>query len=136
MRIGELAERTGVSTKALRFYEEQGILPAPSRTSAGYRDYAPTAVDRVGFVRNAQTAGLTLAQIRQVLAVRDDGQAPCRHVAGFVDERLAQVDQRLEELTATRRQLQALRRRVQRLEPTDCAPDEICSAMAVGHAGT
>lgn len=134
MRIGQLAERTGVSTKALRFYEEQGILPEPARTSSGYRDYTPAAVERVAFVRQAQTAGLTLAQIRQVLAVRDDGQAPCRHLAGFVDERLEQVDQRLEELAATRRQLLALRQRVQRLEPTECVPDEICSAMPVEHA--
>lgn len=134
MRIGQVAERTGVSTKALRFYEEQGLLPEPARTSSGYRDYTPAAVERVAFVRQAQTAGLTLAQIRQVLAVRDDGQAPCRHVAGFVDERLEQVERRLEELAATRRQLLALRQRVQRLEPTDCAPDEICSAMPVGHA--
>jgi DNA-binding transcriptional MerR regulator len=133
MRIGQLAERTGVSAKTLRFYEEQGILPEPPRTSSGYRDYAPEVVDRVAFVRQAQTAGLTLAQIRQVLAVRDGGQAPCRHVTGFVDERLAHIDQRLAELAATRRHLLALRRRVRRLEPSDCAPDEICTAMAVGH---
>lgn len=130
MRIGQLAERAGVSAKTLRFYEAEGILPAPARTPAGYRDYDPSAADRVVFVRQARAAGLTLAQIREVLAVRDDGRPPCRHVAGFVDDRLAHVDRRLEELAATRRQLLVLRERLQTLQPADCAPEEFCSAMA------
>ena len=129
MRIGELAERTGVTTKTLRFYEQEGILPEPRRTSSGYRHYEPEAVDRVAFIRRAQTAGLTLAQIREILAVRDDGKPPCQHVATFVEQRLAQLDQRLEELTATRGELLALQQRLDGLDSADCVPDEICSAL-------
>ncbi len=129
MRIGELAERTGVTAKTLRFYEQGGILPEPPRTSAGYRHYEPAAVDRVAFIRRAQTAGLTLAQIREVLAVRDDGKPPCQHVATFVEQRLTHVDERLEELTATRRELLALQQRLDGLDSAACAPDEICSAL-------
>ena len=64
MRIGEFAEAAGTTAKTLRFYEEQGLLPPPDRTSSGYRDYPPDAIARVDFVHRGQAAGLTLAQIR------------------------------------------------------------------------
>ena len=69
MRIGELAERAGTTSKTLRFYEEQGLLPPADRTPSGYRDYAPDAVARIDFVHRGQAAGLTLAQIRQILSL-------------------------------------------------------------------
>ncbi|MCT1614878.1 MerR family transcriptional regulator, partial [Corynebacterium sanguinis] len=74
MRIGELAERAGTTAKTLRFYEEQGLLPPTERTPSGYRDYAPETVARIDFVHRGQAAGLTLAQIRQILDIRDGGQ--------------------------------------------------------------
>lgn len=130
MRIGELAEITGVSTKTLRFYEAEGLLPEPDRTPAGYRDYAAAAAERVTFVRRAQAAGLTLRQIGEVLAVHDDGQAPCRHVEQLVAERLADVEQRLADLRHTHAQLQQLHARVRRLDPDDCPPSRICAAVS------
>ena len=78
MRIGELAEAAGTTTKTLRFYEDQGLLPPAERTAAGYRDYTPDALARVDFIHRGQTAALTLAQIRQILDVRDGGQAAVR----------------------------------------------------------
>jgi len=65
MLIGELAAKTGMTAKALRFYEQAGVLPEPARTPAGYRDYDPAALDRLAFVRAAQAAGLTLAEVRR-----------------------------------------------------------------------
>lgn len=130
MRIGELADATGVSTKALRFYEADGLLPQPARAVNGYRDYPPGAVERVAFIRQAQAAGLTLSQIREILTVRDGGRAPCRHAADLVAERLAEVEERLRELRATRAQLRGLQQRLGGLDPSDCAPASICSAIA------
>jgi DNA-binding transcriptional MerR regulator len=57
MRIGEVAEATGTTTKALRFYEEAGLLPSPERTGAGYRDYPPEIISRLAFIRRSQSAG-------------------------------------------------------------------------------
>ena len=71
MRIGELADDVGMTTKALRFYEQRGLLPEPARTASGYRDYPPDAVERLVFIRDAQFAGLTLAEIGQVLGVTE-----------------------------------------------------------------
>ena len=128
MLIGELAAHTGVSTKTLRFYEANGLLFEPDRTPAGYRDYPDTAIDRVVFIRQAQAAGLTLAQIREVLTIRDGGQPPCGHVADLVDQRIEQLDRRLAELETTRTELLALQTRLETLDPADCR-DDICVAI-------
>lgn len=120
MRIGQVAERTGVSTKTLRFYEDAGLLPEPSRTPAGYRDYPLETLDRVSFIRTAQAAGLTLAQVRQVLDIRDGGAPPCEHVATLVSARLAEVETRLAELTQMRARLRELDRRTREVDPADC----------------
>jgi DNA-binding transcriptional MerR regulator len=128
MLIGELATATVVSTKTLRFYETDGLLPEPDRTPAGYRDYTDTVIDRVVFIRQAQAAGLTLAQIRQILTTRDGGQPPCDHVADLVDQRIGQLDRRLAELEHTRAELLALRGRLDTFDPADCR-DDICIAI-------
>ena len=137
MRIGELEAATGVSARTLRFWEAEGLLPDPGRTPAGYRDYPPEAADRVRFVRRAQTAGLTLAQVRSVLRVSDEGQAPCGHVAAFVDERLAEVDARLAELGQVRGQLAELRGRLNVLDRAECETSRgVCVAIDGQAAGT
>ena len=130
MLIGDLATRAGLSTKAIRFYEQAGLLPRPPRTSGGYRDYPPGAVDRLAFVQHAQAAGFTLADIRGVLAIRDSGQAPCEHVSALIDEHLAQVERRIAELIRTRDALRDLQRRAAATDPASCAESEICSILA------
>ncbi|MEV0169127.1 heavy metal-responsive transcriptional regulator [Nonomuraea fuscirosea] len=135
MRIGVLAGRAGMSAKTIRFYEQAGLLPAPPRTPAGYRDYPGETILRLEFIRDAQAAGLTLAEIRSVLAIRDGGQAPCAHVTGLIDEHLAQVEQRLTELVQARNALQRLRRRAAATNPAHCDSGEVCSILA-GLAGS
>ncbi len=92
MRIGELARQSGVPATALRYYEQLGLLPEPGRTESGYRVYGEEAVDRLAFIRAAQAVGLTLAEVRQVLGVRDAGEAPCRVVTDLIDHRHADVN--------------------------------------------
>jgi DNA-binding transcriptional MerR regulator len=129
MLIGELATTTGLSTKTLRFYEAEGLLPEPDRTPAGYRDYPDGAVDRVAFIRSAKAAGLTLAHVRQILTIRDDGHPPCEHVARLVEQRLGEVTRRIAELEQTRTELLALRDRLAHVDPGDCTDDDICIAF-------
>jgi DNA-binding transcriptional MerR regulator len=120
MKIGEAAERSGVPAKTIRFWEDQHLLPAPARTPAGYRDYDPPILERLGFIRHAQAAGLTLEHIRQILDIRDDGQPPCVHVADLIARRLAEVEARLAELARARDQLAALTVRAAAQNPADC----------------
>ncbi|HEU0041671.1 MAG TPA: heavy metal-responsive transcriptional regulator [Jiangellaceae bacterium] len=121
MLIGELAERTATTAKTLRFYEDEGLLLPPARTPAGYRDYPAEAADRVGFVREAQAAGFTLRQIRQILDISDNGEPPCVHVGQLVEQRLDDVERRIEELQQTRHHLEGLMSRTQELDPADCS---------------
>jgi DNA-binding transcriptional MerR regulator len=128
MRIGEVAGRAGVPAKTIRFWEDEGMLPHPGRTPAGYRDYDPAVLDRLAFIRHAQGAGLTLAAIRQVLDIRDSGQQPCVHVTDLIARRLAEVEARLAELTRTRDQLVVLAARAAAQDPADCRG--YCSIIA------
>ncbi len=126
MRIGDLAEQTRVPIKTIRYYEDIGVLPIPDRTPSGYRDYDRDATDRLQFVRAAQRAGLTLAEIRSVFELRDRGEAPCGHVADLIDRKLAEMDQRMNALRQTKRELARLGERAKRLDPVECGPDAIC----------
>ncbi len=129
MRIGELARRSGIAPSAVRYYEQLGLLPAPGRTASGYRSFADDTVDRLTFIRSAQAVGLTLAEVRQVLGVRDGGEAPCHVVAEFIDRRHAEIRARIAELQALERELTQLRERAKRLEPRDCDPSGICHVI-------
>jgi len=119
MRIGELARRTATTAKTIRFYEQAGLLPAPARTEAGYRDYGPEALDRLDFVRRAQSAGLSLREIRQVLAIADRGDAPCEHVVSILQARLDRVRAALAELAALETHFVSLLDHARTAEPID-----------------
>lgn len=127
MRIGAVAATVGLTAKTVRFYKQIGLLPPPPCTSAGYRDYPPETVNRLGFIRHAQAAGFTLVEIRGILTLRDDGHGPCRHVTELIDQHLAQVDQRIAELTQARAALADLKRRAAATDPADCDDTDICS---------
>lgn len=131
MRIGELAARAGTTTKTLRFYEHAGLLPQPERTPAGYRDYDEAALDRLRFVKAAQAAGLTLAEIRDVIATREHSGPPCKHVTALLDAHAADLDQRIAELTALRAEVSRLRRRARGLDPSTCTAGGICQVIPV-----
>src|SRR5215472_3486089 len=120
MRIGEVAERSRVPAKTIRFWEDQRLLPAPARTPAGYRDYDAAILECLAFIRHAQAAGLTLEHIGQVLVIRDEGQPPCVHVAGLIARRLAEVETRLAELARARDQLATLAVCAAAQDPADC----------------
>jgi MerR family transcriptional regulator, copper efflux regulator len=130
VRIGELAERAGISAKAIRYYEQIGVLTPPARTPSGYRDYDHATLGRLEFVRAAQAVGLTLGEIRQVIAFRDDGQTPCEHVAALLQRRAAEVDARIAELQQLRGELDRLARRAATLDPEQCRPERVCHVIA------
>lgn len=128
MRIGEVAGRAGVPAKTIRFWEELGLLPKPERTSSRYRNYEAEVVDRLRFIRQAQSAGFTLRQVRGVLDVGDGGEPACEHVAQLIAARLEEVDARIAELKATRAHLRVLAERAATQDPADCSG--YCSILA------
>ncbi|EIV93538.1 MerR family transcriptional regulator [Frankia sp. QA3] len=111
MRIGELAHRTGTTTRALRYYEERGLLQ-PSRAPGGYRDFDEDAVVRVGNIRDLVASGFTLADVRSFLAFLDrplpDRFRPapiCGDALTVAARRLSTLDGRIAALTALRDRL-------------------------------
>lgn len=131
VRIGELATAAGVTTKAVRFYEQTHVLPEPVRRPSGYWDYGDEALARLRFVKAAQAAGLTLAEIRQVIRVRDEGASPCEHVTQLLDAHAHDLDRRIAELVALREDVRVLRDRAKSLDPATCDPASVCNVIPV-----
>jgi len=113
-RIGELASLAGVTSDTLRYYEREGLLTGPPRTSGGFRMYAEGAVERVAFIKRGQAVGLTLGEIRELITADDRGVARCQRVRDLVRGKLTQVDERLGELRSFRRSLLSAQRRCNR----------------------
>lgn len=108
MWISELAERSGVAARTVRFYEEKGLLAFPDRTEAGYRNYDEDALERLIFIKSAKSLGLSLGEIGAVLGLADAGERPCERVQTMVSAKIRQIDRQIGELGALRRRLVAL----------------------------
>ncbi len=110
MRIKDLALQTGVSTKTIRYYESVGLLLAPGRSANNYRQYSADDVERLRFIASARSLGLSPADIREILAARDHGIAPCERVLLALDQCVADIDRRLAGMLALRETVDSLRR--------------------------
>lgn len=129
MRIGEVAEVLGIPTRTIRFYERRGLLPEPERSTNGYRVYDESAVDRLRFIKTAQAAGLTLAEIGGITDIRDSGSAPCSHVLDLLEAKVDEVKRRRNELRVLQGELSELLTNGKKLDPADCIDRDICSIL-------
>lgn len=132
MKIGELARKTGLTTKTIRYYEDIGLIPEPDRDLNDYRKYSERAIDRLLFIRDAQASGLTLTEISSILELREEGQGTCHHVVELLERHLADLDEHLRELRKTRKKLAALTERARHLDPAHCTDPIRCQTIAVG----
>ncbi|MGH9244874.1 MAG: MerR family DNA-binding protein [Acidimicrobiales bacterium] len=105
----------------MRYYEAIDLLPEPQRTPSGYRTYDNDAEDLLTFIKSAQRLGITLHEIREILAFRDRGEEPCAYVRGVMRRQVDQIDRRLAELRRLRKELVAL----------DALADELAPGRAV-----
>lgn len=118
---GEVASQFGIGTQTLHYYEREGLIPAPERSPAGYRLYTPALVERIGFIRQAQALGLSLAEIHDILRLSDTGACPCGHVQRALSAQLQRVDRRLRELQRFRDELALLVQRAPALQAQGAA---------------
>lgn len=130
MKIGEVARETGISSKAIRFYEEFGLLPDPGRTESGYRQYGQETVERLGFVSRAKQLGMSLDEIRSVLDIHDRQEPTCDHVRDLLEQKIAAIDRALADLRGLRAELKTLAGVSGTME--DCHPTggNVCSIIA------
>jgi DNA-binding transcriptional MerR regulator len=123
LTIGQLARATGVSAKTMRYYEQVGILPAPHRSTAGYRHYSRHDIHRLLFIRRARALGLSLANLKALTAELDSGECltmrPRLHA--LVTEQLRTVQRQIAEFQLLERQLAQVLQRLQTAAPTSHA---------------
>ena len=123
MQIGIVAKKIGLSVDAIRFYEHNGLLPAPPRTPGGFRRYGENEVETLAFVRRVQGLGFKLSEIRGLLRLRGNRLQPCAPVRRRLQEKLMDVRQKLADLHKLEHELrQALRscNRELRKRPAHC----------------
>ena len=107
-RIGELSRRTGVSPDMLRHYEARGLMPNPTRTAGGYRQYPESTVKRVQAIRSALAIGFSIRELATVFKTRDAGGIPCHAVRALAAKKLELIEERLLELASQRKALKSV----------------------------
>ena len=103
--ISTLAKQAAVPVKTIRYYEDVGLLPKPSRTASGYRLYESETADRLLFIKKAQNLGLRLDEIKEILELADRGRCPCGHVQTFLKNRLCELQQKIADLRLIERRV-------------------------------
>lgn len=105
MKIGDLARATGTKVETIRFYEAEGLIPAPARSAANYRLYEQAHLDRLSFIRRSRDLGFTLDQVRTLLRLADDRDASCAEVDALTATNIAEIDRKVADLQALRGEL-------------------------------
>jgi DNA-binding transcriptional MerR regulator len=98
MQIQEMTQRAGVSPKTIRYYESIDLLPQPARKQNGYRDYSQDDLDRVLFVAGARRLDFSLAEIGEILDLRDGGVAPCSALLDQLEVKQHEIQTRIAQL--------------------------------------
>lgn len=108
LTIGQVAERAAVGIETIRFYERRGLIPEPPRSRAGYRQYRPDVVGRIGFIRRAKRLGFSLDEIGELLALRADPKEGCADVCTRARRKLADIEEQIAVLQEVRDELDDL----------------------------
>jgi Cu(I)-responsive transcriptional regulator len=110
LTIGQLAKLGQVNLETIRFYEREGLLPLPPRSQSGYRAFPQAAVRQLRFIGRAQELGFSLAEIRELLALKAAPNGDCAEVCRQAREKLREVDGKIHHLQTMKRALQRLTR--------------------------
>jgi Hg(II)-responsive transcriptional regulator len=122
LTIGQVADAADVNIQTIRYYERRGLVPAPRRSPAGYRQYGDDAVSRVRFIKRAQVLGFSLAEIRELLALRIRHGSACHVVERKTRGKIELVEAKIRELERLKRTLEHLAAACAAREPTDECP--------------
>ena len=122
--IGTVAKQSGLPIKTIRYYDEIGLLKTAGRTEGGYRVFAEDVFTRLGFIRRAQSLGLTLTEIKEFLDVHDQGDLPCSHIQSKLEEKLIEIEEKIQQLQLLKQELSELIGKWQR--PVSKTEEAIC----------
>ncbi|VAX31246.1 Transcriptional regulator, MerR family [hydrothermal vent metagenome] len=96
--IGQLAKKTHVKVQTVRYYERRGLIPNPPRRESGYRQFSETDVERIRFIKYAQSIGFTLNEIAEMIALIIEPSATCGDVSKRIDAKLCDVENKIKTL--------------------------------------
>jgi len=122
LTIGRVARSAGLAIDTVRYYEREGLLQKPARTPSGYRQYAPDAVTRLQFIRQAKELGFTLSEIRELLTLKVAPGKSCADVRAHAEAKIADVEQRIAQLDRMKRALARLANACSGRGPTSECP--------------
>jgi DNA-binding transcriptional MerR regulator len=114
LTIGQVAKSSGVAAKTIRYYEQIGVSPVPSRTASGYRLYDQSGVERLRFIRRARSLGLPLQELKTLMGTLNRGARPALRprLRALVRAQLDAVTTQIAELERLRRQLEHILRQM------------------------
>jgi Hg(II)-responsive transcriptional regulator len=108
LTIGQVAKAAHVNVETIRYYEREGLIPSPPRTSAGYRQYTEDAIRRVRFMKRAQRLGFTLEEVGILLRLRVRRGSACHDVVAEATKAMERIDGKIDELHRMREALATL----------------------------
>ena len=122
LTIGKVAERAGVGIETVRFYEREGLLEQPTRTSSGYRQFDEDVIRRLAFISRAKELGFTLNEIKELLSLRIDPDTCCEDVKAKADEKIEDIEAKIATLRRMKKALVQLTKACNEREPTAECP--------------
>lgn len=108
LRIGQVAQASGLPVKTVRFYSDEGLIHAVGRSEGGYRLFAPAVVAELGLIRALRTMDVPLPELKRILEVRRQGHCNCNALKSSIQTRIQSIDQRMTELVAMKAELAQL----------------------------
>lgn len=132
MRIGELAREAGCPVETVRYYETEGLLSAPQRSAANYRNYGAQHLERLAFIRRCRSLDMSLPEIRVLLAAIERPDSDCGPVNALLDAHIGHVASRIAELKQLKAELDAIRAHCSGERPArSCGIVELLSRQGV-----
>lgn len=109
LKIGEASAKSGLPVKTIRYYDEIGLLtPTVERSTSGYRLFKVQVIDRLAFIKRAQALGLSLTDVKEILAVHDQGNLPCDTVKQQIEDKVDQLTAQIQQLETLRTELKGV----------------------------
>jgi DNA-binding transcriptional MerR regulator len=134
LKIGVVASLSGLSIKTIRYYDELGLLePEVERSQTGYRLFHDRVLNRLNFIKQAQSLGLSLTDIKVVLSVHDRGELPCAQIKQRLQDQVVRIDQKIHDLQVLRSNLQTILAQWADHPATDLRSQIICPNLQSEH---
>lgn len=128
--VREVAERVGLPSRTVRYYDRIGLVPADERSTSGYRLYGPEGEARLRFIRHAKTLGFSLDEIRHLMAAAESGcDSTVPELERLLDQKLAEIDAKIAEFAAFRERLIAYRAEKRAHHRGSCRGGAFCNCL-------